>query len=66
MIYNRLSLAFGSSFHETTEKWMWTVWTGLKLRMRLCGNKPWMIRNLDHLYDSSIRRSSAKLHTMLE
>lgn len=66
MIYNLLSLAFGSGFHKTTEKRMGTVWTGLQFRMRLRGDEPWMLRKLDHLDDSSVRGSSAKLHTVLK
>ena len=33
--------------------------------MSLCGNEPRMLRNLNHLYDSAVRRGTAELHAAL-
>ena len=41
------------------------VRSGFKLRVSLGCNEPRVIRNFDHLNDSSIRGSTAKLHSVL-
>ena len=41
---------------------MWLVWPGLQLRMRLSGDKPWVLRDFDHFYNPVVRRESAQSH----
>ena len=44
---------------------MWTVWSGFELRMSLCCKEPWVIRDLDHLNDSSVWGGAAEFHAAL-
>ena len=41
---------------------MWFIWPGFQLWMRLCGNKPRVLRDLYHLYDTVVRGKSAQSH----
>ena len=51
---------------KALEQRMWVVWTGLELRMRLGGDKPWMVWQLTHLDNTSVRRLSGKQHASLD
>ena len=59
-----LFLILQCSFNESLEQWMRSVWSGFQLRMRLSCDKPWMRRDLNHLYNTAVRWKSAKRHSV--
>ena len=44
---------------------MWAIWSGFQFRVCLGGDEEWMIFDLDHFYNSAIRRQTGKSKTMV-
>ena len=42
---------------------MRSVRSGLELWMSLCSNEPWMVGNLDHFHNPSIRRKTTEVQS---
>ncbi len=52
-------------FHESFKQRMRTVGPGFQFRVRLCCDKPGMIRYFDHFDDSSVRGNAAEVHAVI-
>lgn len=58
-------LFFTAASTKPLNKRMWTVRSGFEFRMSLCCKEPRVIRNFNHLNDSSIRGGTAEFHAAL-